>query len=70
MLQHLPLAKEQPMQVNRLMTVVVAGAFLLSPLLLSWWEESGHLWYRPYIIWFFIIVISAWISVQRAPYDV
>src|SRR5699024_2424463 len=68
--QHLPFTKEPPMQAYRLITVVTTGAFLLSPLLLSWWEESGHLWYRPYIIWLFIIVISAWVSIQRAPYDI
>ncbi len=58
------------MQLDRVLTFIVLSAFFLSPVLMSWWEEAEHLWYRPYLIWLFIIVATAWANHRREHHDI
>ncbi|MEN8178691.1 MAG: hypothetical protein ABFS39_08735 [Pseudomonadota bacterium] len=34
---------------------------LFSSPILAWWSEPDNLWYLPYLIWFGIILLIAWV---------
>lgn len=53
------------MYIDRLVLLFIAGAYLLSPAIIEWWSEGGTAWYRPYLIWLILIVISFWIGKSR-----
>jgi hypothetical protein len=53
------------MYIDRLVLIFIAGAYLLSPAIIEWWSVGGTAWYRPYIIWFALIVCSFWIGKSR-----
>lgn len=53
------------MYIDRLILLFVAGAFLLSPIVIDWWSASGTAWYRPFVIWVLLIVLAFWIARSR-----
>ncbi|MES2720658.1 MAG: hypothetical protein V4688_10535 [Pseudomonadota bacterium] len=53
------------MYIDRLILLFVAGAFLLSPIVIDWWSANGSTWYRPYLIWALLIVLALWIARSR-----
>ncbi|WP_284384184.1 hypothetical protein [Litoribrevibacter albus] len=57
------------MYVYRLLFLMVLGIYVFSPIIMNWWLEPGGSWYRPYIIWFFVIILSFWLSRQRGDDD-
>ncbi len=34
---------------------------LFSSPFLAWWSEPNNLWYLPYLLWFMIIMLIAWV---------
>ena len=50
------------MYTDRLLLLFIVGAYLLSPALIEWWSDGGTAWYRPYLIWLFLIFLSFWMS--------
>lgn len=50
------------MYIDRLVLLFIAGSFLLSPAIIEWWSDGGTAWYRPYLIWLGLIVLSFWFS--------
>ena len=57
------------MYVYRLLFLMVLGIYVFSPMIMNWWLEPGVSWYRPYILWLFVIFLSFWLSRQRGPDD-
>lgn len=53
------------MYIDRLVLIFIAGAYLLSPAIIEWWSAGGTAWYRPYLIWLGLIIISFWIGKSR-----
>ncbi len=53
------------MYIDRLILLFVAGAFLLSPIVIDLWSANGSTWYRPYLIWALLIVLALWIARSR-----
>ena len=50
------------MDTDRLLIILILGAYLLSPAIIDWWSESGRAWYRPYLLWLGLIMLSYWIA--------
>ncbi|NNM50974.1 MAG: hypothetical protein HKM02_01950 [Pseudomonadales bacterium] len=50
------------MYIDRLVLLLMVGAYLLSPAVIAWWSHGGEDWYRPYLLWALLIFISYWIS--------
>ena len=42
----------------RLLLVLSGGLFLFSPNIMDWWIEPGGAWYKPYLLWLILIVIT------------
>lgn len=53
------------MYTDRLLIIFILGTYLLSPAIIEWWSEGGQAWYRPYLIWLFLIGLSYWIGKSR-----
>lgn len=53
------------MYIDRLILLFVAGAFLLSPIVIDWWSADGSAWYRPFLIWALLILLALWIARSR-----
>lgn len=53
------------MYIDRLVLIFIASAYLLSPAIIEWWSEGGTAWYRPYLIWLGLIVVSFWFARSR-----
>jgi hypothetical protein len=53
------------MYADRLLIIFILGTYLMSPAIIEWWSEGGNDWYRPYLIWLFLIVLSFWIGKSR-----
>jgi hypothetical protein len=53
------------MYIDRLVLLFIAGAYLLSPAIIEWWSDGGTAWYRPYLIWLGLIMLSFWIGKSR-----
>ncbi len=53
------------MYIDRLVLLLVAGGFVLSPSIMQWWAEGGTSWYRPYLVWAILIALTFWITQSR-----
>jgi hypothetical protein len=53
------------MYIDRLLILLIAGAYLVTPIITHWWTEGGTSWYRPYLIWGGLIATSFWITHSR-----
>ena len=55
------------MFVYRLVSILIVGTYLLSPLMIDSWDESDQSWYRPFAIWLLLILLAAWLELRREP---
>lgn len=55
------------MHIDRLILLLVAGAFVLSPAILDWWSGPDTAWYRPYLIWVLMIMLVFLVARSRDP---
>ncbi|WP_164488757.1 hypothetical protein [Amnimonas aquatica] len=53
------------MYIDRLILLFVAGAYLLSPVIIDWWSDGGSAWYRPYMVWGVLIALAFWVTRSR-----
>ncbi len=56
------------MYIDRIFLLILAGAYLLSPAVLTWWSHAGSAWYRPYLLWAAFIAIAFWLN-KESPND-
>jgi hypothetical protein len=52
------------MYIYRLVSVLIIGAYLLSPAIIDNWINPETDWYRPYILWALLIILAAWLERQ------
>lgn len=48
-------------QLDRTLALGLLIVMLLSGPLTVWWTSAGSPWYLPYLVWFAIILLTAWI---------
>ncbi len=53
------------MFIYRLISALIIGLYLLSPVVVDSWGEVDQSWYRPFAIWFLLIVLVAWMERRR-----
>lgn len=53
------------MYIDRLVLLLLIAAYILSPVLMQWWLDAGSTWYRPYLIWLLLIILTYWIVRSR-----
>ncbi len=58
------------MYIFRLITMLVIGIYLASPIIMDWWIESFDDWYAPWVLWLILIIISLLLQKQRGPDEI
>lgn len=53
------------MYIYRLVLILVAGIYLFSPAIMDWWTAADSAWYRPYILWLILIVVTFILQSQK-----
>lgn len=53
------------MYIYRLVLLLVVGIYLFSPAIMDWWIEPTGAWYRPYLLWLILIVVTFILQSQR-----
>ncbi len=53
------------MYIYRLISVLVIGTYLLSPVVIDSWADADKSWYRPFVIWLLLILLAAWLEYRR-----
>ncbi|WP_286920186.1 MULTISPECIES: hypothetical protein [Pseudomonas] len=53
------------MYIYRLVLLLVVGIYLFSPAIMGWWIEPTGAWYRPYLLWLILIVVTFILQSQR-----
>ncbi|WP_200868032.1 hypothetical protein [Pseudomonas syringae] len=61
---HLPAQGDQ-MYIYRLVLLLVVGIYLFSPAIMDWWIDATGAWYRPYLLWLILIVVTFILQSQR-----
>lgn len=56
------------MHIYRLVLLLVIGIYLFSPAIMEWWIDQTSLWYRPYLLWLALIVLT-WALKGKADAD-
>jgi hypothetical protein len=46
------------MYIYRLVLLLVVGIYLFSPAIMDWWIDPTGAWYRPYLLWLILIVVT------------
>ena len=46
------------MYMYRLVLILVVGMYLFSPAIMEWWTAADSTWYRPYLLWLILIVVT------------
>lgn len=46
------------MYIYRLVLLLVVSIYLFSPAIMDWWIDANSSWYRPYLLWFILIVVT------------
>ena len=45
--------------------LLVVGIYLFSPAIMDWWIDADGAWYRPYVLWLILIVVTFILQSQR-----
>lgn len=53
------------MYIYRLLSILIIGLYLLSPALINDWGNTETAWYRPFVLWFGLILLAAWLEHKR-----
>ena len=53
------------MYIYRLVLILVVGFFLFPPAIMEWWTPAGSVWYRPYLLWLILIVVTFILQSQQ-----
>lgn len=46
------------MYIYRLVLILVVGIYLFSPTIMDWWITPDGAWYRPYMLWLILILVT------------
>jgi hypothetical protein len=53
------------MNIYRLILLLVVGIYLFSPAIMSAWMDASGAWYRPYLLWLILILVSMVLQSRR-----
>lgn len=53
------------MQIYRLVLLLVVGIYLFSPAIMAWWANAESAWYRPYLLWLILILVTFLLQSQN-----
>ncbi len=53
------------MYIYRLVLILVVGIYLFSPAIMEWRTAAGSVWYRPYLLWLILIVVTFILQSQQ-----
>lgn len=53
------------MFMYRLVSALIIGTYLLSPVVVDSWSYNDQSWYRPFVIWLLFIIVAAWLEGRR-----
>jgi len=53
------------MYIYRLVLLLVVGIYLFSPAIMDWWINATGAWYRPYLRWLILIVVTFILQSQK-----
>jgi hypothetical protein len=56
---------ETAMNIYRLVLLLIVGIYLFSPALMDAWLDPHGAWYRPYLLWLILILISMALQNRR-----
>jgi hypothetical protein len=56
------------MNNHRVVILLLLIAYIFSPTLFNWILNPEGAWYRPFIVWMFVIVIAFVIQIRRKGY--
>jgi len=56
------LPKDNDKPIDKVILLLLLALFLLVSPFMSWWANPDAPWYRPYLIWLFIIVLTWWLQ--------
>ena len=55
------------MYISRAVLLLILAAYVFSPSAFTWMVDPGGAWYRPYLIWAGIVVITFAMQTRRNP---
>lgn len=55
------------MYIYRLVLILVVGIYLFSPAIMDWWINTNTSWYRPYLLWLILIIVTFFLQSQSDP---
>jgi hypothetical protein len=53
------------MHIYRLVLLLVVGIYLFSPAIMAWWADAESVWYRPYLLWLILILVTFLLQSQN-----
>jgi hypothetical protein len=53
------------MYIYRLVLILVVGIYLFSPAIMDWSIAPNGAWYRPYLLWLILIVVTFILQSQQ-----
>jgi hypothetical protein len=62
---HAACKSEGGMYIYRLVLLLVVGIYLFSPAIMDWWIDATGAWYRPYLLWLILIVVTFILQSQK-----
>ena len=57
------------MNNQRLIILLLLGAYVFSPTILTWMINPEGVWYRPFIVWAIVILIAFFTQGRDKPVD-
>lgn len=57
------------MYISRAVLLLILAAYVFSPSAFSWMVDPAGAWYRPYLIWAVIVVITFAMQPRQTPQD-
>jgi len=59
------LPKDNDKPVDKVILLLLLALFLLVSPFMAWWATPDAPWYRPYLIWLFIIALTWWLQYRN-----
>jgi hypothetical protein len=56
------------MYLNRILLLMLVLFSVASPIMTDWIEHGGTQWFRPHVLWLFVILITA-VTIYRRRYE-
>lgn len=58
------------MSNRTLLILLVLAGYVFSPTIFTWMINPAGAWYRPFILWFVLILLALFIQLRRGANDV